>query len=832
MIPEPLTPLPPSVAPVMVRHSIFVAGNMKMEATTTTVPSKTNKWKAEDNNEVDTPTQPPISRKPIPKWKKKFMSDEDEKMPTRTIHVKQRALSVKATDDAAPADTSAEKSTTDLVDDRGFWDADTKPARWGDDSTIATAVEVGKQAYPDKKFGWTRLTCANCDEMKITCAIDGAGVWQRMQDKVKAEVEPNAKHSRRCTPKSRAKTPATPAPPNTTKPSTRSSSRADQKDATDDSLTDAGQQPMDLMPDGADVQAPLTMPLSESLKTPEVVIPAPVCILVPALSSAPTNPPEPEPTPRDILRSILDLSKRFDLLATNERVDALDTKVEAVEEKFSWRLTALEEQFTTSDAHWRSVSSSVGNLSMSLWAHVDDSAAHCPRANAITYTVQQRPDAAITSWLNNAPNDEQLGISTMGREYTHVWDQSVVTGMQGDVGTSASIIQPTCGLDPPGQQMHRYVLGSDMNALNQSMFSEEFWTASSFAAFMWIICNMYNMWDIWAATRTQGLGMQQGSLGEAVHSSPVPKLNWIWVGQGMVKASRAKAHPRKLKIINYLVQTRDLPRKVLILLLRSIHRYVSSRMGPANFSQNRHRMGSESLAGPIRLDGRQQVGPIGPHMLSQMGSESLAGPIHLDCRQRVGPIGPSMLSRMGPANFVPEFATDGLSIISWVHLLLYFILGGPTNLVLTLATGGPKVFGWAHQDGIWRRMAPANEFEPTRRQFNTTTSSIYHCPKHSAATAPGLSGLQASGLKGLVGTRGSNAITILAGDFDLPQILPSDAEGKDSDDCRIQPAFPSTDELTDDAYDFGSDNSMDTDIYALNMQLSLLSLVDLLPDMP
>ncbi|KAG2086814.1 uncharacterized protein F5147DRAFT_781510 [Suillus discolor] len=83
----------------------------------------------------------------------------------------------------------------------------TKPAVWGLDSDIVTPwkhsvryhpwqcdkcakLDIACIVLPDKKFGYTRLACKNCDSMKISCAIDGVGVRQRLQVKaVKASSD-------------------------------------------------------------------------------------------------------------------------------------------------------------------------------------------------------------------------------------------------------------------------------------------------------------------------------------------------------------------------------------------------------------------------------------------------------------------------------------------------------------------------------------------------------------------------------------------------------------------------------------------------------------------
>ncbi|KAG1836708.1 hypothetical protein C8R48DRAFT_793667 [Suillus tomentosus] len=74
-------------------------------------------------------------------------------------------------------------------------------------------------------------------------------------------------------------------------------------------------------------------------------------------SPAPTSSLESEPTPRYNLQSIQDLSRRLDLLAVNERVDALEARVGSVEINLLTWLNELEERFNASDAHRQSLAS-------------------------------------------------------------------------------------------------------------------------------------------------------------------------------------------------------------------------------------------------------------------------------------------------------------------------------------------------------------------------------------------------------------------------------------------------------------------------------------------
>lgn len=330
--------------------------------------------------------------------------------------MQQRALSVKARNALARTNTSP----PEIVDERGFWDAESRVSRicsWSFHLILVyPASRMGSRCHscyggrgrqeiafdcisphilqhsvryhprkcdkcikmdvrcivlPDKKFGCTRLACANCDEMKITCAIDGVGIRQRLQAKaqkavMKTGVDPEVKRSRTHAPKSRTavKTPVLSAPPKAAKPSRRLS-LAPKKVVFENppigkldhhmvrrcswsiSITylEVRQEPEAMMPDDANIRASRNIQSFRSLQLPPVDVPAPL-----TSSMAPT-PSEPEPTTRDILQSIQDLGRRFDLLATDERVDALHVRLDSVERRISLRLTALEEGFSVSNAH-------------------------------------------------------------------------------------------------------------------------------------------------------------------------------------------------------------------------------------------------------------------------------------------------------------------------------------------------------------------------------------------------------------------------------------------------------------------------------------------------
>jgi hypothetical protein len=157
------------------------------------------------------------------------------------------------------------------------------------------------------------------------------------------------------------------------------------------------------------------------------------------------NPTQPEPTARDILQSIQDLGRRLDLLATSERVDELDARLGSVEDVFGRRLNALEQRLNSSDTEWRAMSASVGHLTIALRDHKDDLTAHRSRINTTAYAPPSHANAHLPAWL--AQSDEDPHISAIGRQWTHAWDVSVMTGVQGHVGTSASAVLVTETVD-------------------------------------------------------------------------------------------------------------------------------------------------------------------------------------------------------------------------------------------------------------------------------------------------------------------------------------------------------------------------------------------------
>ncbi|KAG2089745.1 uncharacterized protein F5147DRAFT_780538 [Suillus discolor] len=194
-------------------------------------------------------------------------------------------------------------------------------------------------------------------------------------------------------------------------------SRAEQKvvqDSLDDSNTE---QPMDLVTTYPDPPAQPTVPPLEPalvLATAQSL----TCIWEAQIRSpAPRNPLEPEPTARDILHSMHNLGRHFDLLATNEWVDALDERLDSVEEQLDIRLTVLEQRLNTLAKQWKATSSTVGNLSMGLHKLKDNVALHRPCEHIGGSIASQQQNAALLPWtLQNAGSgNEGMAISQIGR---------------------------------------------------------------------------------------------------------------------------------------------------------------------------------------------------------------------------------------------------------------------------------------------------------------------------------------------------------------------------------------------------------------------------------
>ncbi|KAG2047681.1 hypothetical protein BDR06DRAFT_1029440 [Suillus hirtellus] len=277
--------------------------------------SDSKKRKAEDED-IDGTT--------VAKKMRKVKSNVEKEPTGGVIHVKRRELPPVATD-----------KDILLVADKDFLDAETWPAEWGSDSDVATPwqhsvryhpwrcdkcakLDIACLVLPNKKFGYTCLACTNCDNMKIACAINSIGVWQRLQGNAAKASSDACKTPK--TSKSRAVSEKVMAHPSRSQWSIAGSKGAEK-------------QPKEVLLGQAQIQP-------EHWQSP-----------------VPTNLLEPEPTTRDILQGIQDLGQRLDLLAANEQVDALEVKVGSVETNLLQWLDKLEQQLNESDAWWKSLES-------------------------------------------------------------------------------------------------------------------------------------------------------------------------------------------------------------------------------------------------------------------------------------------------------------------------------------------------------------------------------------------------------------------------------------------------------------------------------------------
>ncbi|KAG1837206.1 hypothetical protein C8R48DRAFT_782774 [Suillus tomentosus] len=425
---EPLTPLPISIAPAKSPEQSVVTWDPKTREQTHRQHRNDKKRQVED----DVADETDIIHRPAP-------HEEEEARPHGTIYVarKHHAQQHASSSTASAVATGSNAMSSDVVGDKGFWDVDTRPAGWGRDSTIATAAEYSVRHHPrkcdkcvkldvpcivlpDKKYGFTRLACANCDEMKITCAIDGVGVRERLQAKAKSTdtaVHLPAKHTKTRAHKLRAaKSQAKHVPSKKAQPTTRFS-RAEKKvvhHLLDDTITE---RPMDLVKTHPDPPAKPNVPQLEPALAPATANSSTCIRETQVSSSAPGNPPEPEPSARDILHSIHDLGKRFDLLATNERVDAIDERLDSVKERLDVRLTVLEQRLSTSAEQWKATSSTVGNLSMSVRKHINDVAVHRHREHVGGRIASQQDNASHLPWTfrNAGSGNEDIALSQIGR---------------------------------------------------------------------------------------------------------------------------------------------------------------------------------------------------------------------------------------------------------------------------------------------------------------------------------------------------------------------------------------------------------------------------------
>ncbi|KAG2052603.1 hypothetical protein BDR06DRAFT_1009451 [Suillus hirtellus] len=195
-----------------------------------------------------------------------------------------------------------------------------------------------------------------------------------------------------------------------------------------------------------------------------------------AHSTEASHPAEPELTAKDILQAIQDLGSKFDLLAMNDQVDALDAKVVLVEEVFGHQLATLEQRMNSSDAQWKAMTLSVGHLTNCLQDHKDDLEAHRLRMNTTAYAPPQHLTIQLPAWLHGASGVDDLGISTVCRQWTHAWDPSVTMGAHGCLGTSALAMRTGYPLDTP--ILHEASVESSRLSSMSSTMSDK-WTVES-----------------------------------------------------------------------------------------------------------------------------------------------------------------------------------------------------------------------------------------------------------------------------------------------------------------------------------------------------------------
>ncbi|KAG2092295.1 uncharacterized protein F5147DRAFT_779690 [Suillus discolor] len=426
---EPLTPLPVSAVSIPSKYNLFVPGT-KNAAKTAPKAGNRKKRKAEDNGTEEVklgniPSAPSRLGKSSQKRSKHVSGDEQNEH----------------TDIASVIENVAPEhsDSTEMANERGFWDAETRPIEWGRDSAIATAAEFSVRHHPQKCDKCSKLGVA-CLVLPVTCAINGVGVRERMQAKAKAmaakAVANPTRHSKSRAPKSRVinktvvntRSRKMPMLPN------RSLSVVEDNIVEHEDLALAGEPKyMDVMLAQTEVLPIPTMGSSMSVE-PQ------------GQSVALVNPAECELTARDILQSIQDLGRRLDGLATNDRVDDLEERLDLVEEVVGRLLDVLERKLRYSDSEWKATSSSLGHLTMSLRDHMDDLTAYHPRIDTTAYAPPHHGNVHLPAWLAN--HDDDLNISAIGRQWTHTWDVSVLMGVHGHIRTSVSAAQITKTPDP------------------------------------------------------------------------------------------------------------------------------------------------------------------------------------------------------------------------------------------------------------------------------------------------------------------------------------------------------------------------------------------------
>lgn len=129
-----------------------------------------------------------------------------------------------------------------------------------------------------------------------------------------------------------------------------------------------------------------------------------------------------------------------DLFATNGCVDELDSRLGMVEDRFDWRLNALEARITALDANWRGTSSSITHLTLALQAHTGNPNAHQP---IIAHAMHQPPHPVIpSSHLGGVDSSSRPGTSTAGQSFMHSHNVSLPMGVGNGAGPLTALVPP------------------------------------------------------------------------------------------------------------------------------------------------------------------------------------------------------------------------------------------------------------------------------------------------------------------------------------------------------------------------------------------------------
>lgn len=138
--------------------------------------------------------------------------------------------------------------------------------------------------------------------------------------------------------------------------------------------------------------------------------------------------PPAQPTPLNIILSIEALGNKFDTLfrTSGERVDAVEARVNSMEERWEMKLAALDEKLRQMDMKTMSNTISLGHMANkvnNLTQSGNATAFNPPAALSLGNPYGQMPP----SWLHQAIDAGQAGdpsISTMGRQLTFAWEES------------------------------------------------------------------------------------------------------------------------------------------------------------------------------------------------------------------------------------------------------------------------------------------------------------------------------------------------------------------------------------------------------------------------